>query len=384
MNDCDNNRFKMFEHRAAALIDISAIVSNIHNIKKVLTPGTKLMAIVKADAYGHGAVQTAKAAFENGVDYFGVATEEEGVELRDAGIDAPILVLGIMPPNLMHNAVLNALELTICDYDNALLLSDICVKTGITAKIHIKLDTGMGRIGFLTDEYGLEVVSKISTLPNISITGIYTHMAQSDDEDKSFAYAQFAKFMDFVAKLKSKGVYIPIKHVSNSGAIANIREFDLDMVRAGIIIYGLKPSDYIDIKKLGLKPALEWRSYLSFVKELEKGESIGYGRTFFTTKKTTVGTVPIGYADGYSRSFSNRASVLINGKKAPVIGRVCMDQFMVDLTDITSPKAGDEVVIIGRQGEETISVDDLAAIGHTINYEIVCQISKRVKRLYKY
>lgn len=371
-----------FGNRAAVTVDLGIISSNVYNIKKILNPGTNLMAVIKADAYGHGAVEAAKAASIGGANYFGVATVDEGCELRAGNVSDNILVLGFIPPDKMAESIANNLELTLFDLENALQLSDICSKMDKTAKVHLKIDTGMGRIGFLPNEDSIKAILRINALPNIEIVGIYTHLSCSGGSDESFTNLQFKKFTDFIECIKTLGIHIPIKHVSNSGAICSMRRLDLDMVRAGIIIYGLSPSEFIDVEKMGLKPALDWKSYISFVKTLDAGEGIGYSRTYVTHRKSVVGTVPLGYADGYSRGLSNRGRVIVNGQYAPIIGRICMDQFMVDLTDIPGVSAGDEVVLIGRQGGASISADELAEIQGTINYEIVCQISKRVERLY--
>lgn len=371
-----------FENRAIAVIDLDKLAVNVHNIKSVIGKQTKLLAVVKADAYGHGAVESAKTLIDNGVDYLGVATLEEGAELRCADITAPILVLGYVSCNEMKQALEYDMEMTIFDMQTAKKLSAVCKEMNKPAKIHIKIDTGMGRIGFLTRGESIAEIVEINSLPYIEITGIYTHLAESDSSDKSYAKQQFEKFMNFIKKIEAKGVVPPIKHVSNSGAIIDLPEFDLDMVRAGIILYGLKPSGEVNFTRIQLQPVLQWKSYLSFVKTLGKGESIGYGRAFVTKQKTAVGTVPIGYADGFSRSLGNCGKVLVKGQIAPIIGRICMDQFMVDLSGVEAPEMGDEVVLIGNQGGEAISAEEVAALRNTINYEVLCNISRRVKRIY--
>jgi alanine racemase len=371
-----------FDSRTAAFIELEKLRSNINNIREAVDGKTKLMAVVKADGYGHGAVETAKTLINNGVDYLGVATLEEGAELRENDIAAPILILGSIARNEMQTALFYDFEMTVFDLKTAEMLSKTCAKTNNRAKIHIKIDTGMGRIGFLPTEQSVEAIALIAAMPEIEIIGIYTHLAESDGADKTFARTQMENFTAFIKKLSERGIDPAIKHISNSGAIIDLPSFHMDMVRAGIILYGLSPSEDVNFKPLELLPALSWKSWLSHVKTIEKGQSLGYGRTFVTERKTVVGTVPVGYADGYARSLSNCGRVLVKGKSAPIIGRVCMDQFMVDLTGIDFPEPGDEVILIGSQGENEITADEMAVMRGTISYEVVCNISKRVKRIY--
>ena len=379
----ESNGVTLYAHRAAALIDLHIIANNIQEIRRHIGPDTKLMAVVKAAAYGHGAVEIARTALANGVDWFGVATDEEALSLRASGIEAPILLLGYAPPQKMRAVLEAGILMTLFDWETAKLLSDLCLQTGLNASVHLKVDTGMGRIGVLPDAGGLETALAISHLPGISVTGLYTHLAQSDADDKSYAHAQLERFKLFTEQLEEAGLSIPCKHISNSGAIVDLPDFRLDMVRAGIILYGLRPSQEVDGNNMHLEPALSWQSYISYIKTLPPGETISYRRTYTTSRPTVVATVPIGYADGYSWTFSNRGLVLINGQFAPVIGRICMDQFMVDVTDIQGAERGAPVILIGRQGENAITADDLAEWQGTLNYEVICGISKRVERIYR-
>ena len=373
---------KISSRRAVAEVNLAAIGSNVRRIKAVLSPNTALMAVVKADGYGHGLIPVAEAAVSNGADCLGVAIIEEALELRENGITVPILILGHTAEDLMKTAVKNNIMLTVFNLKTAVKLSEICAGKGLTADIHIKLDTGMSRIGFLPTDKSFGEMAKISGLPSLRLAGVYTHLASSDDEDKSFCYRQKEIFLEMLKKLESLGVTFPVRHISNSGAILGLRDFDFEMVRAGILIYGLSPADSEAFDKLELEPALVWKSYISCVKRLSENESVSYGRTVFTKRESVIATVPTGYGDGYSRALSNKGMVVVNDKTAPIIGRVCMDQFMIDVTDIEDVHEGDEVLLIGKQGIAEVTANDLAEIQGTINYEVVCNISKRVRRAY--
>ena len=374
------NKIKEY-YRVKADIDLDAIHENVVNAKALTKPGTKLMAIIKADAYGHGAVMVAQT-LEDVADAYGVAILEEGIELRQAGINKPILILGYTPAPLYRAMIKYDIATAVFEYDMAKKMSDTAEKMGKKAKVHIKLDTGMSRIGFKQDDESLAVIKKIAELPGIEIEGCFTHFATMDEKDKTKAMKQFERYMDFVKRIEDAGIKIPVKHVSNSAGIIEKPEVNLDMVRDGICVYGLYPSEEVDKTKLRLTPAMEIKSYVSFVKTLKAGVEIGYGGTYTTTNETVVATIPVGYADGYSRALSNRGRVLIKGKSFPIIGRICMDQFMVDISSRPDIKQGDEVTLVGRDKDEYISIEEVADMSYSFNYEFVCDIGKRIPRVY--
>lgn len=367
--------------RVVAEINLDNIANNVREVKKRVGENTKVLAVVKADAYGHGAVEVSKVALYNGADWLGVATCEEGIQLRKHSIFVPVLLLGYTPAARVDEVILNGLTQTVFSYDMALDFSDAAVKLKKSVDVHIKIDTGMGRIGFLPNEENLRRICEISKLPNINITGIYTHFATADEEDKSFTINQYERFMYMAENTEKMLGRKIIKHTANSGAIIDLPEFKLDMVREGIILYGLYPSDKV-LKNINILPCMTIRSNVSYVKEMPEGASIGYGRTFFTKRKSYIATIPVGYADGYARAMSNSAFVIINGKKAPVVGNVCMDQFMADVTDIGDVKTGDSVILMGEENGIKISADDIAKIQKTISYEVLCSVGKRVPRVY--
>ncbi len=367
--------------RVVAEINLDNIANNVREVKKRVGENTKVLAVVKADAYGHGAVEVSKVALYNGADWLGVATCEEGIQLRRHSIFVPVLLLGYTPAARVDEVILNGLTQTVFSYDMALDFSDAAVKLKKSVDVHIKIDTGMGRIGFLPNEENLRRICEISKLPNINITGIYTHFATADEEDKSFTINQYERFMYMAENTEKMLGRKIIKHTANSGAIIDLPEFKLDMVREGIILYGLYPSDKV-LKNINILPCMTIRSNVSYVKEMPEGASIGYGRTFFTKRKSYIATIPVGYADGYARAMSNSAFVIINGKKAPVVGNVCMDQFMADVTDIGDVKTGDSVILMGEENGIKISADDIAKIQKTISYEVLCSVGKRVPRVY--
>ncbi|MSS62453.1 alanine racemase [Velocimicrobium porci] len=370
-------------YRVVAEVNLDAICDNIRNTKKIIKDGTKLMAIVKADGYGHGAVPVAKA-LNSLVDAYGVAIVEEGIELRNAGIKKPILVLGCVPAMQYHCLAEYDIMPAVTTYDMAKAMSEEAKKQGKTLRIHIKLDTGMGRIGFLPNEESVEEIKKISELSNIEIDGCFSHFAKADEKDKEFANEQFSRYMKMINRLKEAGIFVPTRHISNSAGIMDLPIANLDMVRSGISTYGMYPSEEVNKERLPLKAAMTIYSYITFVKELEEGCSIGYGGTFITKRKTKVATVPVGYGDGYKRALSNQGHVLIQGKRAPIIGRVCMDQFMIDVTDFDEVKAGDKVILVGTDGNETISMEEIGKMTCSFNYEVACDIGKRIPRVYIY
>ena len=373
---------KMLEYqRLIAQIDLDAIENNVKQIKKQLDKGTKMLAVVKADAYGHGAVEVSKICLFNGADQLGIATCEEGCALREANIPVPILILGYTVENRLETVIENDLTQAVFSVEMAQKLSQTAVRMGKTAKAHIKIDTGMGRIGFLPCEESLDVIDGIFKLPNLEITGIFTHFSTADEKDKTFTKTQFERFLYMTRGLEERGHTGLIRHCANSGAIIDMPELQLDMVRAGIILYGMLPSTEVGTQ-LDLIPAMSLKTHISYVKQVEAGTPIGYGRTYYTDKPSKIATVPIGYADGYSRAFSNKARVIVNGEYANVVGNVCMDQIMLDVTHIKDIKMGDEVTVMGCCGDKCVSAEELADIASTINYEIVCNVGKRVPRVY--
>jgi len=368
-------------YRVQANINLDAIYQNVVNAKKLLKPETKFMAVIKADGYGHGAVEIAKT-IDGQADAYGVAILEEGIELRKAGITKPVLILGFTPEP-QYNAMIDYdIATAVFRYDMAEKMSEIAVSKRKKAKVHIKLDTGMSRIGFALNDDSLASILRIAKLPGIQIDGCFSHFARMDEKDKTKAKKQFADFLAFARKIEDAGIALPVKHISNSAGIIEAPEVQLDMVRDGICLYGLYPSEEVQKKRIALIPAMELKAYVSYVKELEAGVEIGYGGTYTTMRKTIVATIPVGYADGYPRCLSNKGRVLIHGESAPIIGRICMDQFMVDVTDIAPVKEGDIVTLFGRDGGAMLSVEEVSGMSHSFNYEFVCDVGKRVPRVF--
>ena len=367
--------------RAYVDVSLDAIYKNVKTLQSRLNPGTKTMAVIKANAYGHGDVPVARTLHDC-VDAYAVATQPEAVNLRMNGIDKPVLILSFINCEEYQEAIEKDIDITIFDMETAAELSAVAEKIGKTANCHIKIDTGMHRIGFKACDESVDDIEKISKLPFVNVRGIFTHFYQSDSKDKSKAEEQFAIFDDFVKKCRDKGVGFEVVHCSNSAASMDIPAFNMDMVRMGISIYGLDPSEEMKAREYGLEPALSVKSQVIMLKEIGIGESVGYGATFTADRETKVATVSIGYADGIPRTLSNRAHVLVNGKRAKIIGRICMDQLMIDCTDIPSVKRGDTVTIIGNDGDESITVEEDAAISGRFNYEFVCDLAKRLPRNY--
>ena len=372
----------MITRPAWAEIDLAAVASNIEQLRKVTVPKARMMAVVKANAYGHGAVAVSKTVLAHGAEYLGVAILDEGRELRAEGISAPILLLGFTPYEQASRAIELDLIQTVYNFEGAEAISRAAVKTGKRGKIHVKVDTGMGRLGFPSEIRTPQEILHIAGLPAIEIEGIFTHFAVADIRDKAFTHGQYERFMEIDGRLRKLGLQIPIRHAANSAALIDLPETQLDMVRAGVSLYGLYPSDEVLKEKIVLKPALTLKARVAYIKNVPAGTSISYGRTHITDRETTVATIPVGYADGYTRLLSNKSEVIIHGRRVPVIGTICMDQFMVDVTSISGVVIGDEVTLIGRQGEEQITADELAGLVGTINYEIVCMISDRIPRIY--
>ena len=373
----------MAVNRVRADIDLDAVLYNMESMHKKLKPGTKIAAVLKADGYGHGAVEISRV-LEN-LPYlwgYAVATSNEAMQLVEAGRKKPIIILGLSFPEQFEEIVENDLRPAVCTYETAQALSDIAAEKNKVCRIHIKVDTGMSRIGFQVTPESADMVARISKLPNIMIEGIFTHFARADESSKAPAYEQFKQFEKMIAMVEEKGVQIPLKHCSNSAGIVEIPECNMDMVRAGITLYGLWPSEEVDKTKISLKPVMSLRSRVAYVKELLPGRQISYGGTFTVKKKMTVATVPVGYGDGYARGLSNKGWVLIKGQKAPICGRVCMDQCMVDVTDIPEVKIGDTVTLLGKDADEEITMEQLGELSGRFNYEFACLITPRVPRIY--
>lgn len=368
-------------YRVKAYINLDAIYHNIEDTRKIISKDTQIMIIIKADGYGHGALPIAKT-LDSIADAYGVAIVQEGVEMRKEGIKKPILILGFTPKEYYEDVVQYDIAQTVFQIDMAKALSDEALRQGKKACIHIKIDTGMSRIGFTATKESIKIIKEIASLEGIRLEGIFTHFACADETEKESTYAQIEKFNAFVGELEREGVNIPIKHASNSAGIIEFPEANFDMVRSGISTYGLYPSQCVDRSKLKLQPALELKTAVVFVKETEAGVGISYGTTYVTTGKTKIATIPVGYADGYPRNLSSKGRVLIRGKSAPIIGRICMDQFMVDVTEIEAVQEGDTVTLIGRDGSEFISVEEVADLAGSFNYEFICGLSKRIPREY--
>lgn len=369
-------------YRVQAEIDLDAIYENIKNTREKLADGVKLMAVIKSDGYGHGAVAVAKT-IDSMVDAYAVAILEEAEELRQSGITKPILILGHVPEQ-QYPALLALSDVmpAIFTLESAQALSQCAVEAGKEVKIHLKVDTGMGRIGFLPNAQSLMEIEEIHKLPKLRIDGCFTHFAKADLREKEDTWKQFHIFTDYIQKIKALGIELPTCHAANSAAIMELPQMHLDMVRSGISTYGLYPSEEVDKKELALQPGMAIRAFISHVKEVEAGTAIGYGGTFVTERRTKVATIPVGYGDGYPRSLSNLGRVLIHGQSARIIGRICMDQFMVDVTELGEVKTGDDVILVGTDGTERISVEELADQSGSFNYEFVCDIGKRIPRVY--
>ncbi len=370
------------EKRTWAEIDLDAIAHNMREIRKITNPDAQIMAVVKADAYGHGFLEVTKALLENGADRLAVAVLQEAKQLRSRGVNVPILLLGASMDNDIEDIINFDVTPNVFSYEFAKAISYVAEKKEKVTKIHIKLDTGMSRIGYVVSDDNTEIVNeieKISKLPYIEIEGIFSHFSTSDEYDGSYTRLQFNRFMSVIGDLEKRGVNIPIKHICNSAGIMMYPEMHLDMVRPGVILYGMYPSDEVDKSRLDLIPAMTLKSKITFVKEVEPGRGVSYGKEYITDKVTKIATVPIGYADGYLRKIAGKGKMLVHGVKAPIIGRICMDQCMIDVTEVHNIERGDEAIIFGRVG---ITIDDLASWLDTINYEVSCVIGKRIPRIY--
>lgn len=368
-------------HRTYLKIDLNKLEHNFNCVRNKLPSNIKILGVIKANAYGHGAVEIGKF-LDGKCDFFGVACIEEAVELKKAEIKTPILILGRVFPFDIETAVKYDVRIPIFSYDDAVALSNEAVKQGKNMPFHFCIDTGMSRIGFQVTEESADICKSITELPNIFAEGLFSHFATADEKDLSKAVEQRNKYKKFCKMLSDIGIEIPIKHLNNSAGIMNFDEY-FDMCRMGIITYGLYPSDEVDKNILDLEPIMSWHSKISHIKELEPNREISYGGTFKTDRVTKVATVPVGYADGFPRCLSNKGKVIINGKYAKILGRVCMDQFMVDVSDIEC-NINDEVVLFGTQKNAHISLEDLANSAYSFNYELPCRIPVRVNRVYVY
>ncbi len=365
-----------------AEINLDNLAHNIKEVRKYVDKNALVMAVIKANGYGHGAVEISRTFLDNGADRLAIAILSEGIELRKGNITESILILGYTPPTLYKKVIEYNLIQTIYNYEDAEILSNTAVELNKRVTIHIKIDSGMGRLGFLPKEKSIEDIVKISKLPNIYIEGIFTHFAKADEIDKSYTKKQFEAFTHIIDELEKKGLTIPIKHASNSAGIMEFPDYNLNMVRAGIMLYGFYPSDEVKKENIELKPAMTLKAKVSHIKIIPKGTGVSYGQIFIADKETKIATLPIGYADGFSRLFNGKAEVFINGKMAKVVGKICMDQCMIDITDIDDVIVGDEVVLFGYGEEGYPHIDEVARKIGTINYEIVCMVSRRVPRVY--
>jgi alanine racemase len=377
-----------FLKRTWAQINLDAIQHNYEAIKASLSDGCRVMAVVKADAYGHGAGFVSRTLRDAGVSWFGVSNLDEALQIRDEGIAEPILILAYTPPGQAEQLAANNITQTVFERSYAEQLSQAAVKAGVTVRVHIKLDTGMSRIGFFCQgEQGIidtvDEVERVCGLPGLYPEGIFTHFASADEKkDDEYTLRQFERFLRVTEGLTSRGIKLSIRHCCNSAATMRFRDMHLDMVRPGIILYGLVPSPWMD-GILPLQPAMELKTVVSMTKTVPDGTSVSYGRTFNSKHDTTIATLPIGYADGYPRVMSNRAHMLVCGRRVPVIGRVCMDQCLLDVTGIDGVREGSTVTVFGKDGDECIPVEEFAALQGTINYETVCLIGKRVPRIFR-
>lgn len=363
-----------------AQIDLDALDHNIRAMQTRVGPSVELIPVVKANAYGHGAVPVGRAALESGVKRLAVARPDEGVQLRRAGIDAPVLVMGYAIPAEAGLYVKNHLTATVNTLEMAEALSDRASASGVTANVHLKVDTGMGRFGLLPDEVA-PFAGKIGRLPHIDLEGIFTHFATSDEQDKTYVNQQLERFIHALDALRAAGIEVPLRHAANSGAILDTPEAYFDAVRSGVMTYGLYPSDQVS-HSVPLQPILSLHSHVGRIRTLPAGSTVGYGRMWTASRPTTVALIPIGYGDGYRRSLTNRGVMLIGGRRAPLIGRVSMDQIVADITDLHGVRQDDPVVLLGRQGDECLTAEELAALAGTINYEVTTGLLPRLPRVY--
>ncbi len=370
--------------RVYATVDLSAVLDNMERMHKAISPKTKMIGVIKTDGYGHGAVPIGRE-LERLPYVFGyaTATAEEAFILRRAGLSKPVLILGYTFPYSYDELILQEIRPAVFRKDAAEILDACAGRLGRKAVVHVKVDTGMSRIGIRPDEEGLAFMEWLSGLKNTEVEGIFTHFARADETDQSAAIAQLTRFTAFVEEAERRmGKQIPLKHCSNSAGILTLPQANLSLVRAGITLYGLSPSDEVKKDILSLRPVLSLKSCLVYVKEIEAGTPVSYGGTFVAKERMRIATVPVGYGDGYPKGLSGKGSVLIRGKRAPILGRVCMDQFMVDVSDIPDASEGDEVTLIGVDGGENITMEELGELSGRFNYELACCLGKRIPRVY--
>lgn len=384
MNNVDSKYQRVY-----AKINIDALLDNFNNISNAVNENTKIMAVLKTDAYGHGAVPIAKALESNEKLYgFALATAEEALILRNSGITRPLLVLGYTFPNVYEELILKNVTLTVFKKDMIKDIVTACRKLSSTeyhyhARVHIKVDTGMGRIGITPDEDGIEFIKEVLSYPEIKVQGIFTHFPKADEEDREYTLNQIKVFKDFTERVtNATGYDIPIKHMSNSAGIIEYPEANMNIVRAGIILYGMWPSEFVSKDKVSLKPVLSLHSQIVFIKDVVKGTPISYGGTFVAQEDMKVATVPVGYGEGYPRTLSNKADVLVRGVHCPILGRVCMDQLMIDVSNVDGVKEYDHVTLIGKDGSESITMEELGDISGRFNYEMSCDLGKRIPRVF--
>jgi alanine racemase len=376
-----------------AEIDLKALAHNFKELRRITHPDARLMGVVKANGYGHGAIEVARCALQNGAEVLGVARIEEAIRIREADIEVPILIFGYTLPELATDILKYDLTQTVYTYPSAQALSRTATSLKKKIKIHLKVDTGMGRLGLLpqdfqenhSDAINADTVDEclaIAGLKGLELEGVFTHFATADSADKAYAEDQLDLFMSFLNRLHKAGLEPPVRHAANSAALIDMPQSHLDMVRPGIASYGLYPSGEVDKKHVSLKPAMALKARIIHLKKVPAGFKVSYGSTYETSKATTIATIPVGYADGLNRLLSSRGQMLVHGKRAPIIGRVCMDLTMLDVGHIDNVQIGDEVVIFGQQGSDAITVDEIASTLNTINYEIVSTITARVSRVY--
>lgn len=365
-----------------AEVDINNLEHNFREIKRYVGNDCKLMAVLKANGYGHGATEVAKVFSNADVDYLAVAMLSEGVELRKNRINSNILILGYTPVTHYDKLIEYGIIPTIFDYEQAKALSELAVSKDKTVKIHIKVDTGMGRIGLPMSDSTVDIIKKIYNLPNIVVDGIFSHFAKADESDKTFSYIQLERFNSLIGTLENEGVNIRVKHIANSAGTIDIKESHLDMVRPGLILYGLYPSSFVKGQNLDLKPVMTLKSRITYIKEVDSGFGVGYGHKFITDRKTKIATIPMGYADGLPKYLSSKLKITVKGKEVDILGSICMDQFMIDVTEIDDISVEDEVVIFGHKKDYPI-IENGINLG-SMNYELLAMLGRRIPRIYKY
>jgi alanine racemase len=370
-------------NRAWAEVNLDNIAHNAKEIRRITDKKAEIMGVVKADAYGHGVMEVAKTLLENGVTRLAVSMLDEAIQLRKNGIDVPILILSYTDPRRAEEIILNDVTQTVFSHDLADALSEAAVRLDKNIKIHIKIDSGMTRVGFMPGYSAVKNVVRISKLPKIIIEGLFTHFASADENDRSYTYMQFERFMSVVSELNRIGIYIPVKHVCNSAGIIEFPEMHLNMVRPGVVLYGMYPSEEVHKDIIDLRPAMTLKANIILVKDVEADTCISFGRIFNTQRESWIATLPIGYADGYTRLLTSKGRVLVNGQSVPIVGKICMDQCMIDVSEVSGEvNVGDEAVLFGNQNGSEIKIEDLADKIGTINYEIACIIGKRIPRVY--